>query len=196
MAPQETAGLHEGERPDTGDDTRECIDGPGALKRQQGTVFHVVERDFVGQEFAQMPDVIPFHSPVDDNIDAHRRLRDHQVIKNAARIVQEQGIAHLSLAQAFDVCGNQGFQRFFRAVTGQHQLPHVRHIEQARAFARPQMFGHDAFILDWHRIARKRNHPRTQCAVPVSERQFEDFGFVVTHHRLRSKRSQHNHATA
>src|SRR3546814_215533 len=45
-------------------------------------------------------------------------------------------------------------------------------VEQPGRFAHPQMLGHDAvFILDGHRIARERHHPRALRAVPRIERQ-------------------------
>src|SRR3546814_21120497 len=45
-------------------------------------------------------------------------------------------------------------------------------VEQPGRFAHPQMLGHDAvFILDGHRIARDRHHPRALRAVPRIERQ-------------------------
>src|SRR3569832_1408003 len=44
-------------------------------------------------------------------------------------------------------------------------------VEQSGILARPQMLGHDAFILDGHVIAGERRHAATAGAVPRVERQ-------------------------
>ena len=54
------------------------------------------------------------------------------------------------------------------------QLAHVADVEQARAFARPQMLGHDAFVLERHLIARERDHARAFGPVPAIERELLD----------------------
>ena len=62
-------------------------------------------------------------------------------------------------------------ERFRGARTDQLQLAHVAAIEHARAIARPQMFGHDPFILDRHMVARKFNHARAIGSMPSIQRQ-------------------------
>ncbi len=58
-------------------------------------------------------------------------------------------------------------------------------VEQPGMFAGPGMFGHDAFILDGHMVARKADHARTLGTMPGVERQvlqrqfFFDMGDVV-----------------
>src|SRR3546814_14929245 len=54
----------------------------------------------------------------------------------------------------------QRFERLGGALASQDDLAHMADVEQARTRARPQVFGHDAFILDRHVIAGELDHPR------------------------------------
>ena len=51
----------------------------------------------------------------------------------------------------------------------------MANIEQSGIFARPYMFGHDAFILDRHVVARKFDHAGAFVTMPSVERQFQYF---------------------
>ena len=56
----------------------------------------------------------------------------------------------------------------------------MANIKKPGIVARPDMFGHDAFILDGHVIARKLYHARALVAMPCVERQLQYFyGFEV-----------------
>ncbi len=113
------------------------------------------------------------------------RIGDHQIVEDAAIVGEQQRIAHPPRLQRRNIARNQRFERFGGAFTAEHELPHVADVEQARIVARPQMFGHDAVILDRHVIAGEFDHPRAPCTVPGVERQRFDrdrfahfFGFA------------------
>ena len=136
------------------------------MQRQQSAVVHIVDCDLVGQIFTQIAHIVPFHRAIDDDIEAHGYGRNHHIIQHAAIFGQQKRIAHLTFMQRGNVTGHQRLKRFGGTVAGQHQLSHMADIKQSGIFARPEMFGDDAFILDGHVIARKLDHARALGAVP------------------------------
>ena len=143
----------------------------------------MMQRNLVGQMLTQITDVVPLHRAVDDHIQMMPGVGDHQVIENAAVLVEQQRIAHLARCEGRDVARYDGFECLRHIVAGQPKLSHVRHVEQARIFARPQMLGNDAFILDRHVIAGKLDHPRAFDPMPRVERERFDFlGLVCIAH--------------
>ena len=118
----------------------------------------------------QIAHIVPFHCAIDHHIQPHRHGRNHHVVQHAAVFIQQQRVTHLALFKCGYVAGDHRLKCFGRAVAGQHQLPHLADVEQPRILARPNMFGHDAFILDRHVIAGKLDHARALVAVPCVER--------------------------
>lgn len=141
------------------------------MQRQQGPICEMVDPDVIGQMFPQMGDIVPFHRAIDDQKQAHGRPRDHQIIQNAACVLQQQGITLPPLGQRCEIRRGQRLQRRIGTIPGDHQLAHMRHIEQTRLRAGPQMFGNNAFKLQGHVIARKGHHPCTTGAMPGIQRE-------------------------
>ena len=135
----------------------------------------MVDGDLIGQMVPQMAHIVPFHRAIDDHIQPHRHGGNHHVVQHAAVFIEKQRVTHLALFKRGYVAGNHRLKRFGRAVAGQHQLPHMTDVEKACVLARPNMFGHDAFILDRHMIAGKLDHARALVAVPCVERQLQYF---------------------
>jgi hypothetical protein len=102
------------------------------------------------------------------------RARHHQVVDDAARIVQQLGVALLARLQVQDVGRHQGFERGGGCgVVGPDQegLPHVRDVEQARLSTRVQvLFQNAQGILHGHRVACERHHLGAECHVLCIER--------------------------
>ena len=129
----------------------------------------MVERDIIGQVFTEIADIFPFHSTIDDDVNPHRCGCDHEIIKNAAIFAEQQRIAHSAFTKGCDLAGDEGLKRCRRTFAGEHELAHMRYIEQSGACTRPKMFGDDALILNWHMIAGKFDHARRFGAVPSIE---------------------------
>ena len=102
------------------------------------------------------------------------RARHHQVVDDAAGIVEQLGIALLAGLQVGDIGRHQGLQRRGGGrVAGPDQegLAHVRDVEQSCRGACVQVFLEDAQrILHGHLVARERHHLGAQRHVLVMER--------------------------
>ena len=119
---------------------------------------------------------------------------DHQIVEDAALVIEQQRIAHPARLQRGDGARQQLFQFRSRILARDHQLAHMADIEQARLVARPVMLGDDAaalflVVLDRHLIAREGHHARALLAVPGIQRQhlggFGRIAGVVAHIRPR-----------
>jgi hypothetical protein len=84
-----------------------------------------------------------------------REPRDHKVVQHAARLVQQLRVARAVLRQAQKIGRHEPFERLRCARARQNRLAHVRHVEQARAFARPSVFGEHAGGIVVERILRR-----------------------------------------
>ena len=142
-----------------------------ALQRQQRAIIEVVERDLIGQMFAQMGQIVPFGRAVDHHIDRLWPARHHQIIKYAAVLIEQQRIAYLAEFKRREVNRQNGLNRRINCIAGDQQLPHVADIKQPGMLPRPQVFGHHAFILNRHVIAGEFDHPPAAHAMPAIERQ-------------------------
>ena len=94
------------------------------------------------------------------------RARHHQVVDDAAGIVEQLGVALLARLQVQDIGRHQGFESGGGGgVIGSDQegLPHVRDVEQAGSGAGVQVLFEDAQrVLHGHLVARERHHLGTQ----------------------------------
>ena len=147
----------------------------GPLQGQQRVFIQMVQRDIIGQRFAQGADIVPLGRAVDHQIKRIGPARNHQIIKHAAILIKQQRIALLTEFERGEINRQHRFDRRVQIGAGQQQLAHVADIEQARILARPVVFGDDApgrpGIVDRHVIARKRHHPRAAFPVPRIQRQ-------------------------
>ena len=97
--------------------------------------------------------------------------RNDEVVQHAALFVGEQGIGLAVQAQPAHVRRHQRFQQRGAAFTREHQLPHVRDIEQAGLRTRVQVFmNNSTAVLQWHVVAGKWNHARPEFAVERIQR--------------------------
>jgi hypothetical protein len=90
------------------------------------------------------------------------RPSDHQVVDDAARIVEELGVALLAGLEPQDIGRHQCLQRGgCGCMVGpdQERLPHVRDVEQAGLGPRVLVLPEDAQrVLDGHLVAGERHH--------------------------------------
>src|SRR3546814_17239141 len=71
-----------------------------------------------------------------------------------AIVVEQHRIAEAALLEAYEVARHQRLQRRCGTATAHLELAHVADVEEPRGLTRPQVLGHDAFVLDGHRVAR------------------------------------------
>src|SRR3954454_3842529 len=58
------------------------------------------------------------------------------------------------------------------------ELAHVADVEHSGIFARPEMLGHDPFVLDWHFITGERDHAAAVGTMPrIQGKLVELWGF-------------------
>ena len=150
------------------------IDRARALQRQQRLILHEVDRHLVGHVVEKIRDIVILGRAVDDDIHPVLAPGHHQVVQDAAIVGEQQRVAHAVHAQAGHVAGQHRLQRSVLTLAGEQHLAHVADVEQPGLFARPQMLGHDAFILDGHLVSGERHHPAPAGAVPSVERQLQD----------------------
>jgi hypothetical protein len=139
------------------------------LQGEQGLLAHMIEHDGARQARFQMLDVAGLGGAVHDHIEMAAAPRDHQIVDDPALGIEQQRVTEPPVLQEGEVGGEQGLQPLFRIRAGDDQLAHMADVEQAGAGARPFMLGHDAFILDGHRIAGERHHAAAAGAVPAVE---------------------------
>ena len=96
-------------------------------------------------------------------------VRQHQIILDAAQVIDEERISLPAFGKAQHIDGHQTFKRQCRIghVAGfraQDNLPHMADIEKARRCPALLVLGHDPHgILQRHGIARKRDHARAKA---------------------------------
>ena len=94
--------------------------------------------------------------------------RDHKIVPDTTGFVEQQRVAHAADIESRDIAGYEPFETRCRVVTAQYRLPHMGYVEQPRPAPRRSVFGDDARrVLDRHRIARERDHTRSQCHMQV-----------------------------
>ncbi len=171
------------------DQFRQCLRRLRPLQREQRAVVHVIERNLVGQVFAQEADIVPFARPIDHDVELRRipfirgDIGHHQIIEDAAILVEQQRIADSPGLKRGEIARHDRFERLGRALALHHQLAHVGNVEQPGMLARPEVFGDDApmraGVLYRHVITGKLDHPRAVLAMPGVERQVLHFDSVV-----------------
>ena len=102
----------------------------------------------------------------------------HQVVEDAARVVEELGVALLARLQPDDVGRHQRLQRPRRGlVVGaeQERLAHVRDVEQAGLGAGVGVLGQDAGeVLHRHLVAGKGDESGAACGVARVQRRLPE----------------------
>ena len=132
-----------------------------ALQRKQRQIWQ-------GDNFAAIPNtrlyvcnVGHFARTIDDYKNIVAAVHKHQVVQDAALVIQKKSVALFAHWQANDIDGHQTLEGSRSIRTHQSQLPHMRDVKQARRVARVFVFCHQPQgILHWHAVARKGNHAR------------------------------------
>ena len=119
---------------------------------------------------AKMREIGVLAGGVDDQHQAVFEPAHHQIVDDAAIIVQQQRVAHTAQRQRLQIAGYQRFQRA-RRVTAQADLAHMRDVEKPSVRAGVQMLGNNAGrVLHRHLMAGERDHPRAARDVQLVQR--------------------------
>ncbi len=168
------AAFHEAQLAHPRDERLEQLGGPGALEREQGLLFHMVEHHLAGQALLELGDVAVLGRAVDDDVEIVAAARGHQVVDDPAVIVEQQRIFELHVAERAKVAGEQGLERRVDVAPVEEELAHVADVEQPGILAGPIVLGDDPFVLDRHLVSGERDHPRAPGPVPIVERQLPE----------------------
>ena len=108
---------------------------------------------------------------VDDNKQAVAEPGRHQIVEDAARLVQQQRVTHPLRAETANVAGHQCLECGPRVGSGEKCLAHMGDIEQPGLGAGVQMLGKDAGrILHRHLVAGERHHARAERLMELVKR--------------------------
>ena len=114
---------------------------------------------------------------VDDHEEVASAVREHQVIENAARVIEQQSVAQPAFGQTDHVHRHQRLESCPSLLALQPELPHVGDIEQPGSQARVQVLGHEAArVLHRHFITGEGHHARAQGQVQGMQRRLAKFG--------------------
>jgi len=185
--PVEAAGCHEGQVGNARHQRIQHGHGIRPLQGEQCPFRHRHHGNTGGHRSCQMGNVGVLAGRIDDQQQVIIAPRYHQVVENAAGIVQEQAVALLARLELPDIAGDQPLQRRIGTIAHQPHLAHVGDIEQPGSGARVGVLRHDAFELHRHVIPGERHHAPAKCAMQVVERCLQDrlVGIAVgTHHWL------------
>ncbi len=142
----------------------------GGLRPLQGDERAVVgahEADALRQTGGDMGEVLILAGRIDDqHQDAVLRLlgraRHHQIVENAALLVEELRVALAPGSEVQDIGRHEGFERLGgRRMVAAHEegLAHMRNVEEAGARPRVEMLGENAGrILHRHLISGEGHH--------------------------------------
>ena len=141
--------------------------GLGALQCQQCMVGHRDDLASAANLGLDVGNIADLAGAVDD----HKNLvvalvEEHQVIDDAALVIEQQAVALFAHGQIDHVHRDQRLKRRCGVRTNQTQLAHVRNVKQTGGLARVVVFGHQASrVLHRHGIAGKRHHARAKFDV-------------------------------
>jgi len=130
-----------------------------ALQCQERALELRLDRDRAIEICPQMCEIGLLARRVDDEHQPILNARRHQIVEDAAPVVQQQRVAHLPRHQRLQIARDQRLQRARRLGTAQPDLTHMRNIEEAGLGAGVQVLGDDAArVLHRHLIAGERHH--------------------------------------
>jgi hypothetical protein len=105
---------------------------------------------------------------IDDKMQGALETGNHQVIKNSARFIQEQRVAHPPVLDGTKVCRGEALEKRVCTVASQFDLRHVRYIEKSRTVAAGEMFGFNArWVLNRHVPSSEWHHAGAMGDVKV-----------------------------
>jgi len=169
--------MHEGEFARAGEQPRNHGGGLGPLHRDQRPVVGAGQCGEPARRSLNEGEVALLRPGIDDDVEPaltarRNRPADHQVIDNAALVVEQEGVADLTGLQGRDIAADQRlYHRRYRAmiglaitrgrVQGQEGRPHMRDVEDAGVLAGPEvLFQHPVAVLDRHLVAAELDQPR------------------------------------
>jgi hypothetical protein len=156
-----------------------------ALQGQQRALRHRDDLATLADPGLDMGDVASLAGAIDDDKEVCAPVDEHQVVDDAAFVIEQQPVALLAGLQTDHVHGNQGLERGCGVSTHQTQLAHVRDVEQAGGGAGVVVFGHEAGrVLHRHRIAGKRHHAGTELHMQRIQRGGEQRGVMGCGHAI------------
>ncbi len=167
-------GAHEGHglHALAGRKTRKGRGGERSLQRDQRRLVERREARALGQTLANEGEIDGLARRVDDEPQdavSAGGARHHQVVDDAARLVQKLGIALTAGREIDDVGGNERLEESGEArVTGalDQRLAHMRHVEQPRRLAGMEMLRHHpGRKLDRHLVAGESGHAGAELDV-------------------------------
>jgi hypothetical protein len=126
-----------------------------------------------------------------------RHAEEHQVVDDAALVVEQQAVALLAHGQVDHVHGHQALEGGSSIGADQAQLAHVRDVEQAGFLARVQVLGHQARrVLHGHGVTGERHHAGAQFDVQrVEGRGEQGCGGRCGHNNSRANGGRGTNAT-
>ena len=162
---------HERDAVDAGDEPRQHRSSQRPLQRQEGAVGEHLDVDQMLEPGAQMGDVGDLAGGVDDEGESIAGAGHHQIVDDAAVVVEQQRVAHAVRRQRRDIARDQRFQRARRGGAGEAELAHVRDVEEPGPRPRVQVLGDDAgLVLHRHLVAGERHHPRAVRDMEIVKR--------------------------
>ena len=123
--PVERAARHEDQFFHARRQARQRIDRLGPLEGQQGPIRHQLDTAALADPVLDVGDVGGFAGAVDDDKQIVTRVDEHQVIHDAAFVVEQQAITLFADPQADYVHRHQGFKSSGGIGAYQPQLAHV-----------------------------------------------------------------------
>jgi hypothetical protein len=159
-----------------------------ALQRHQRRVDPVDVQ--IGAQRAQQRQVVFAIARVDHHAHLVAQVDQHQVVLDAALVVEQHRIALQSGRPAFEVDRQRSLELLVQGVEaavarGDGELAHVRDIEQSRLRPGVQMFGlQPCRVLDGHVPAGEARHLGAQLAVQRIERHVGQGGVCVVCHAV------------
>ena len=160
----EGRGLHETQSGDCRLQRRERGFRRRALERDQRPVEQL-ERE-PGTKAAQQLEVLLPAAGIDDDAHLVAEPRDHEIVLDAAALVEQQRIALHARAPAVEIERQRALERLVEPPAGHAQLPHVRDVEEPRLGASVQVLGAQPLgILQRHLVARERAEACPQLTV-------------------------------
>src|SRR5688500_5970009 len=145
----EHAGLHEAQLTCFRSDGRK-----GGLRRRALNGYERAIEELEGKrrgERAQQREVLLTAARIDDDAHLVREARDHEVVLDAAALVEKQRVALSAERPAVEIERQRALERRVQAAPSDADLAHVRDVEQARVRARVQVLGTQAIaVLDRH----------------------------------------------
>ncbi|MCY1370161.1 hypothetical protein D9M69_572440 [compost metagenome] len=147
------------------------------MQGEQGAVELGLHGAALADALHDVGQVAVFAGAVDDHEDVRATVDEHQVVDDAAFVVEQQAVALLAHGQVDHVHRHERLERGSRIGADEAQLAHVRDVEQAGGGTGVVVFGHQAGgVLHRHAVAGKGHHAGTEFEMQGVQRGLEQVG--------------------